>query len=553
MLACAALIPFVGLRHALWEVDDARYAEVPREMVERGEYVTPSLNYLPYVEKPPLPYWVACASYKLFGASEASAHLALAFWALLALAATAWLGSWLFSPATGLAGAAMLGTCASFIALSHLATPDLPLTASLAWTTALWLRALLRPGDAWWAGTAAGACMGLAVLCKGLVGVVFPVAWVGALALAVPETRPGLVRSLKSGLIPAFLLVGLPWWVVMERRHPGFLRFVIGEQHFQRFLAGAAKYKRAGPVWYYLPVEILGLVPWTPLVGAGLAGILLRWRSADPGLRALGLWTLGVLAFFSISSSKLPTYILPIFPHQALVAAAFLLGRGPDAREPRLRGLSLGLGLTLVLAVPIVPIAAGRMEGAPLPAGVPWLMAAAALAFAAGTLALCLPWPKPRLAGPAAGGAIAALLILRAATVGEAWLSAKPIAEAINLEIAPGDRILSYDTYLHGLAFYTGRPVDVVNWVGELHYAKRDPANAARFGDDNLIRSLPEPGRATFVALRRRNATWLTSLTTPEKIGQMRTFGPWALAVFRERQGDRRSSPASAPGPSPSR
>ena len=254
--AAAALLPFVGLGHALWEVDDARYAEVPREMVERGDWLTPRLDYMDYVEKPPLPYWLTCISYSAFGVSEAAARLPLALWGLAALAGTAALGAWLFGAEVGLASAAVLATTVAFLALSHLITPDLPLCAALTWTTALWLRALRRPEDARWAGTAAGACMGLAVLCKGLVGMVFPVAWVTGLAVLFPELRPGFKRSLASGLAPAFAIVAAPWFVAMERLHPGFLAFFFGEQHFQRFTAGAAKYGRHGPWHYFAPVEL---------------------------------------------------------------------------------------------------------------------------------------------------------------------------------------------------------------------------------------------------------------------------------------------------------
>ncbi|MBI4349563.1 MAG: hypothetical protein HY553_22195, partial [Elusimicrobia bacterium] len=126
-------------------------------------------------------------------------------------------------------------------------------------------------------------------------------------------------------------------------------------------------------------------------------------------------------------------------------------------------------------------------------------------------------------------------------------------------EMKPGDRLISYGFYLHGLPFYTESPVDVVNWVGELHYAKRNPANKARFGDDDTIRRLPDPDRTTFVALRLREASYLTTLAKPAEIDGMRTYGPWALAKFtpvkapaRSRPG-RLGSPSSGDGRAPAR
>ncbi|MCX5789893.1 MAG: glycosyltransferase family 39 protein, partial [Elusimicrobia bacterium] len=356
LLATAAILPFVGLGHPLWEVDDARYAEVPREMVERGDWLTPRLDYLDYVEKPPLPYWLTCVSYSVFHVSEASARLPLALWALAALAGTATLGAWLFGAEIGLASALILATTAAFLGLSHVLTPDLPLSAVLVWTMALWLRAMRRPEDAPWASAAAGACMALAVLCKGLVGVVFPVAWTAALALFFPELRPGYKRSLAGWLIPLFLLIAAPWFLLMERLHPGFFGFFFGEQHFQRFMSGAAKYRRYGPWWYFFPVDLAATLPWTPALGAAaLAVVRPGERGAPPPdlrlARQLGLWVLGVFAFFSLSSSKLPTYILPLMPQQAVLAAWILL-RAEGAPQSWVRGLAFGLGITLVLALP---------------------------------------------------------------------------------------------------------------------------------------------------------------------------------------------------------
>ncbi|MBI5200171.1 MAG: glycosyltransferase family 39 protein [Elusimicrobia bacterium] len=526
---------------------------MPREMVELGDWITPRLDYMDYVEKPPLPYWVAASLYSAFGVSETTFHLSLAFWALVALAGTAWLGKWLFDLETGLAGAAMLGTCLEFQSLSHMATPDLPLTAMLIWTTAFWLRAMKRPEDSMWAGTLAGACMGLAMLSKGLVAIVFPVGWACACAVLLPELRPGFLRSLKSGLIPAFLIVAVPWFWVMEKRHPGFWRFFFGEQHFQRFLAGASKYRRYGPPWYFIPVLLVGLIPWTPVAGASLWTVATRWKTTELGVKALALWSLGVFGFFTVSSSKLPTYIFPLFPQLTLAAAAFLLPRGHDRAERRVHGLALGLGLLLILAVPVVPIALGRLEGAPLPGDVPWYGGAAIGVLALSTLALCLHDPVWRLAGAAGGAGLGAILALASVRSAEAWVSARPLAMAVAAEMKPGDRLISYGVYLHGLGFYTRSPVDPVNWMGELHYGHRNPANAKRFGNDNDIRALPHPEHTTFVALRKKEAAYLTSLNDPANIGGMRTFGAWALAKFTAGKRVPKKTPSSGDGRAPAR
>lgn len=463
LVLLAATMPFWDLGHPLWEVDDARYAEVPREMAEGGDWLTPRLNGFEYLQKPPLIYWLGALSYKVFGVSEAAARLPLALWSLLGLAGTAWLGSWLFSAATGLAAAVILGTCLQYSALSHLQTPDMALSVCLLWCTAFLLRAWRRPEDARWAGPGAGAAAGLAFLAKGLVGLLFPAAWALLLAAFEPPLRRRMIRPYLAAAATAAAVIA-PWLWATAARHPGFLRHFFVEHHFQRYLTGV--YDRPGPWYYFIGVDAAGLLPWTPWALAALYAALRAGRK-DAAALPLALWTALVFAFFSISRSKLPTYILPIFPQQCLLAAALLARR---------RG-------------PFVP---------------------AALAGAALTAVLLI---GARLAGP--------------------LVSAKDLALELRERLRPGDHVLTYDSYLHGLAFYTGRPVDtMVNWYGEFRPAAGDPRHRERFGDDGTIRKLPEPGRTTYVVLHRKVASHFMTLLDSERSLEMREFGRHLLAVF---------------------
>ena len=218
-----ATLPFWDLGHPLWEVDDARYAEVPREMVEGGDWLTPSLNYVEYLQKPPLIYWLGASSYELFGVSETTAHLPLALLSLLGLAGIGWLGMWMFSLETGLMAVVILGTCVEYVALSYMQTPDMALAVCLLWCSAFILRALHRPRDAWWTAPAAGAMAGFAFLSKGLVGFVFPAAWLFVLAVFFPEVRKGARALCLSWAAPVAVLVIAPWLWAMSTRHSNFL------------------------------------------------------------------------------------------------------------------------------------------------------------------------------------------------------------------------------------------------------------------------------------------------------------------------------------------
>ncbi|MDD5656542.1 MAG: glycosyltransferase family 39 protein [Elusimicrobia bacterium] len=525
LLVLVATAPFWDLGHPLVEVDDARYAEVPREMLASGDWATPRLNEMDYVEKPPLWYWLCAASYGVFGVNEAAARLPLALLALLALLGTAWLGSWLYEPRTGWTAAAILGSCGLFFGLSHIITPDMGLTVWLLWCSAFLLRALLRPEDAAWAAPAAWACAALAVLSKGLVGFVFPAAWSAALWLILPEAR-GRFKALLRPLGPVlFVLIAAPWFVLMERRHPGFLRFFFYEHHFQRFATN--KFNRASPWYFFIAFLPVGLLPWTLPVAEGLRR---TWANRDRAGLALAAWALLITAFFSRSQSKLVTYILPVFPHLALLGARACVESPPAW----LRRASLILGAVLSAAALLaVPAAPGLEKAIMVPtANLAWLAAAALAALGGGILCCGLgrrPVAAGCLAGLLAGGA--ALAGMRAA---EDNLSARPIAEAINPRLAAGDLIYAYGTYLHGLPYYTRRRVDrMLNWKGELEYAGRDPAVAeARFGGENAVAPLPPPGRRAFLVCRDRDASYVLSLSPPAAVRRARRFGRWVLVEY---------------------
>ncbi len=473
LVALALTAPFWSLSHPLIEVDDARYAEIPREMVLGGDWATPHLNGFEYVEKPPLWYWLCAASYSILGVNEAAARLPLALVSLLTLLGTAWLGSWLYDPRRGWTAAAILGSSLLFFGLSHCITPDSGLALWLLWCTAFLLSGLLRPEDAGWAAPAAWACAALAFLSKGLVGLVFPAAW-ASLALLDRELRPRLRAFLRPAGPLLFLLIAAPWFLVMEHRHPGFLRFFFYEHHVLRF--ATQKFGRDQPWFFYLLVLPAAFLPWTPAGAAALARVLPEWRGGDRRSAALAAWVVLVTAFFSKSHSKLITYILPVFPHLALLAAGTLGRDGPR-------------------------------------------------------------WAKRSLPAGVLGGLLVGALGLLALRAAAPLISARDVAAEIASRRGPDDLVYTYSTYLHGLPFYTGRRVDkMILWQGELEYAARDPrVHEERFGGHsgtNHIRALPLPGRRVWVVCRRRDAAYLLSLLPPEKASLVRDFGRWVLAAY---------------------
>lgn len=528
LLALALSTPFWSLSHPLIEVDDARYAEVPREMAAGGDWATPHLDGFAYVEKPPLWYWACAASYKVFGVSEAAARLAMAVFAVAGLAGTLWLGAWLFSPAVGALACALLSCAGLYFFLEHYLTPDLPLTVCLLFSTGFALRALERPEDAGWAGPLAWAAAGLAFLAKGLIGIVFPAGWVFWLAVFFPRWRKPAWKLIRPLGLLLFFAIAAPWFLLMERRHPGFLRFMFVEQHIQRFLTH--KYNRGNPWWFFFVLLPVCVLPWMPAFLDGFWRAARRWRS-QPLPAALAVWIAMITIFFSKSDSKLITYILPVLPQCALLAA---LAWQEPARWAR--RLALGLGGLLLAAAAAAPLAAklalARLPAPPVPLGANLAVACAALA----ALGLGLLWyglERPRRWVPLAAGWVVGALSLCALRLDAGALSAKALGAVVDRVARPGDQLWVYDTYVHGLPFYAGRPVDkVVEWIGELHYAKRDPANAARFGDDDTMKALPLKGQGVVVVLKTRDARHLFTVVDAQKADDLRSVGPWTVLRF---------------------
>ncbi|MEK7389994.1 MAG: glycosyltransferase family 39 protein [Elusimicrobiota bacterium] len=526
LLMAALALPALGLRAPLIEVDDARYAEVPRAMAAGGDWIEPRLNDMPYVEKPPLWYWLGAASIGVLGPDEGAARLPMFLLALLGAAGAWWLGSWLYSPRTASVAVLAMSTAGLWLFLTHNLTLDLPVSVFLLWSTALILRVLEKPEDAPWAAPLAWVAAALAFLSKGLISVMFPALWTAALVVIFPRWRRPALKLLSPTGIAAFVILSVPWLLAVQARRADFLRTFFVEQHFQRYLT--PRYGRGAPWWYYAAVLPAGLLPWTLPALAGLARAL-RHPFADPRSTALAAWVLGVIAFFSTSHSKLATYALPVVPHAALLAAAAL-----ELDYPRwAKTASRALGAALLAALGAALVFSGR-----LPLGEFRPLLGPASLFIAGLALAQLIAPSAR--APAAvlgvGGVVAGCMAFAGLRLASPQISAKELALAVRDLARPQDEVWTYDSYLHGLPFYSGRRVDkIVNFVGEFHYAKRESAHAQRFGDDTAVFSLPRAGGKTFVALKTRERAHFETLPAKGSIVSWRVFGPWSLAEIRAR------------------
>lgn len=315
-LACLILLPQLGT-YPLFPPDEARYVEIPREMLMHHDYLIPRLNDIIYLEKPPLFYWLQAVSLHVFGLHEWAFRFMNALLAALCCAMVYVGGAKLYDRRTGLWSAGIFFSSLLFVVFSHLITLDMTLTTFITVTLICSDTAFQeRPGLArrlgfWLAYIAAAA----AVMTKGLVGVLLP-----ALIMAIVMTLQRSWHQLKTAYLPSglliFLALVLPWHVWVQQQVPEFFNYYILEHHFSRYLTEEAG--RHEPFWFFGMVLLLGLLPWTFFTMRGMMAAL---RTRTHAAVFLLTWALVVVVFFSVSQSKLIPYILPALPPLCILTA----------------------------------------------------------------------------------------------------------------------------------------------------------------------------------------------------------------------------------------
>ncbi|MGA2709558.1 MAG: glycosyltransferase family 39 protein [Steroidobacteraceae bacterium] len=488
--ALAAFVAVVWLAilpgRPLFNPDEGRYAEIPREMLESGDWVIPHLDGLAYIEKPPLQYWATALSLRVFGASAFAARLYTALTALGALGAVWWVARRLWGTAAAWRAAAVLASLTLFPVLGQLLSLDMSLTFYMTVALGGFLLAQLDREPAAlassriymliaWVATAAG------VLTKGLVAAAIPAA-VLILYSAMSRDWSAWRRLHLAAGLPLFLAISVPWHWLAARRLPDFLDFFFVHEHLARYLTNAADREEAW--WFFGPVFLLGTLPWTI---SSLRVLATGWRlRAPPGQfdaqLFLWIWVVFILGFFSLSDSKLIPYVLPAMP-----AVALLIGALPSAvlrRDVQFAAvLVLVVGIALGAASFYLPHRIAPSDRSPyfLAMAQPLLRVAAVLAVSA---LFVLAKRDPDTTGGAVflgvGWCLAVLLLVRAAAAVAPIYSGQSLAQA--LEGEPRDwPIYSVGTYDQTLPFYLRRTVTLVAYRGELDYGLRH-ASAAILG-----------------------------------------------------------------------
>jgi 4-amino-4-deoxy-L-arabinose transferase-like glycosyltransferase len=356
LLFAAAVLFFAGLgRLPLLEPDEGRNAEVAREMLASGDWITPHFNSLTYLDKPAVYFWMVAASLKAFGISEGAARLPSAVMAAATLLLVWFLARRMFGDSAGLRAGVVFGSCPLVIVFAREVIFDMTLTffVTLA-MVAFWLAEesdFRRPlPDLLMFGA-----MGVAIITKGPVGILLPL-----LSIVIYEAVRGHWRELKRlrwgwGLL-VFFAVALPWFIAVSVRNPDFPRYALWYESLKRFATGSAH--RGGGILYYLPVYLGGLFPWSLFLLLAAWNRLRRWRELKQaeGRPVLFLlcWAVLVFGFFTVSQSKLPGYFLPaVVPLSILMRVAWRdVGKDAQARPPDwlTAGFALLLGIGIIVA-----------------------------------------------------------------------------------------------------------------------------------------------------------------------------------------------------------
>jgi 4-amino-4-deoxy-L-arabinose transferase-like glycosyltransferase len=513
LLAAAAALFFTGLDCALLEPEEARYAEIPREMLAAGEWVVPLHHGQPYYDKPPLLYWLVMLSYSAFGVHDWAARLVPGCCGvLMVLLAYGW-GRRAFGPRAGFLGALVLALTPRFVYLGRFVATDAPLSLCVTAALAGVHLAIRGPSFRWgWWLLGAVAC-GLGLLAKGPV--VFVLVGVPALALVLLDrrvARPGVLLCLA--FLGVALLTASPWYVAVMLRDPDFAEYFFWKHHVVRYVS---PFDHAKPFWFYLPDLAAGTLPWSLLL-VPLAARLWRSRSdfrerRPPAVLFPLLAAGGCVLFFSASGSKRVGYVLP-----ALVPLALVIGEQIDhflRRWETIREQAMWLR-----ALPVVALLLGGVGAAALaafaysPPAIGIVVGMLLFGAAAGAIAY-----RRRLTPPAALAACAAV-VFTACLAGVGWIlpeyaerfALRTEVRTAGADLSPETPVVCYPRGADSVSFYLGRN-DVLTFGegqrAELLAFLRDHPDALLFLRDGepAQRLLHDLKPLTFVECARRGHT----------------------------------------------
>lgn len=460
---------------ALSVPDEGRYCEIPREMLWFHDFITPHLDGIKYFEKPPLLYWMQAGIMSCFGINEWTLRLPTALMAVFGCLSVYGAGRFLFNRCVGILAALLLATSPLYFAMAHSITPDMTVTVWMTVTLLSFLVVVNSPEDNFCRHILCAvmfASAGFAVLSKGLIGMVLPGMVVFTWLLIFNRWRDLKTLHWFSGLT-IFLLISLPWHILVQIKNPEFFHFYFVDQHFLRYLTNDMD--RYQPMWWFVPVLLGGLFPWIIFLFSAIRQVVpLSWSGLAEYKNQI-FFLIGVVEiflFFSFSHSKLIPYILPVFPLLALLIADYLVKAIDDlsaSRQARQSSILLKLfaGIPFLLAImlavlPWLPISLTPVQSFSLQ-----LMAIPLALMGIGIF--LLKWPMMKLKWALLMQIVFLWCFVAFAPHFDSR-PIKPLALFAKHLAKPGDLIVNYGEYHQDLPVYTEHFVLIVNWLNELAF-----------------------------------------------------------------------------------
>ena len=498
--------------------DEGRYAEIAREMLVTGDWVTPRYNGYKYFEKPPLQIWATATAFNIFGVGDWQARLWTALTGFLTIVFIGFTGARIYSARAGWLAAVALASSPMWVIGGHINSLDMGLSAFLVAALCSLLLAQTSSNKTYsrnwmWA---CWAFMALATLSKGVIGVAIPGMVFAVYSITAWDWKIWKRLHIISGSI-LFLAITAPWFVLIAQRNPEFLEFFFIHEHLQRFTQTA--HSRTGPIYFFLPLLLLGFLPWIAQVPGAIAQ---TWRERNREFSSgwlLTCWFVVILGFFSISQSKLPGYIIPLFPALALIVGSQL---------DRNLGSSNSLSLPWQLQTGFFAILGGigffflgevskqsRPDEIESYAQYTYWIIAALIALISCSLLALMQSKRNGLSSITsfAGGLFLCALIAGTGheTLGRA-VSGIDLVEQVKADIPQKTNFYSVRILDHTVPFYLGRTMTMVEFPDELEFGvKQEPelwlptldAFIERWKEDQTAYALMVPEQ--YVALQKLN------------------------------------------------
>ncbi len=506
--------------YPLADPDEGRYAEIAREMLESGDFVTPHLNYVKYLEKPPLFYWLTAASMAVLGENELAVRTVSAIAGLLSVLLVIGLGRRLFGPRTGLAAGWIYLTSVQPFVLARLPIIDILFSLCLSATWGAWWLGYTATGmtgkKRWF--TVAWACLGLATMSKGLAAIVLTCFITLMFLLVCRNLAEIKFMAWWPGPV-AFAIIVAPWHLAVGYRNPEFWHFYIVVQHFARLMGD----EHVKPVWFFPATLPLGMMFWGAFLFPAMAKAIrsgfetakyastrsmellsqrrnsscsdrIQDKDQSEAILLLVIWVVAVVGLFSLSKCKLLPYVLPSYP-----ALALLVGRHLNSKALFGRSTAWCLALTAVFIMGLIlllPYAARHQDTLPFKeiSGLLFLTQCL-LAVGFGLVVFSIFRRKMALASV---GLVLVLLVPvldKSAGLITEHRKIGALVKAMPNPLPPDIKIAEWHTYDQSLSFYTRRRTILVDEIGELVHSETSKDHDLFFlNGKNKLRSLASDG-----------------------------------------------------------